>query len=77
MAFNEVAGTNYGYLNRKPSVGTMLDLFGPWPGYVVVEIAVVAGVWALMTWPWVRARRHDDEQPGSELEPSARSETSR
>jgi len=22
-----------------------------------VEIAVVAGVWALMTWPWVRAAR--------------------
>ena len=57
MTFNSVAGTNYGYLNRKPSVGTLLDLFGPWPGYVVVEIAVVATVWALMTWPWVRARR--------------------
>ena len=55
MAFNAVSGTNYGYLNRKPSVGTLLDLFGPWPAYVVVEIAVVAGVWALMTWPWVRA----------------------
>ena len=36
MTFNSVAGTNYGYLNRKPSVGTLLDLFGPWPGYVVV-----------------------------------------
>ncbi len=56
MAFNAVVGTNYGYLNRKPAVGTLLDLFGPWPGYVVVEVAVVAGVWALMTWPWVRVR---------------------
>jgi hypothetical integral membrane protein (TIGR02206 family) len=57
MPFNAVTGTNYGYLNRKPSVGTLLDLLGPWPGYVVVEVAVVAGVWALMTWPWVRVRR--------------------
>jgi hypothetical integral membrane protein (TIGR02206 family) len=57
MTFNAVTGTNYGYLNRKPAVGTLIDLFGPWPGYVVVEIAVVAGVWALMTWPWVRAAR--------------------
>ncbi len=56
MAVNAVVGTNYGYLNRKPAVGTLLDLFGPWPGYVVVEVVVVAGVWALMTWPWVRVR---------------------
>jgi hypothetical integral membrane protein (TIGR02206 family) len=57
MTFNAVSGTNYGYLNRKPAVGTLLDFFGPWPGYVVVEIAVVAGVWALMTWPWVHAAK--------------------
>jgi hypothetical integral membrane protein (TIGR02206 family) len=58
IVFNAVAGTNYGYLNRKPSVGTLLDLFGPWPGYVVVEVLVIAGVWALMTWPWVRPPDH-------------------
>ena len=61
VAFNAVSGTNYGYLNRKPAVGTLLDLFGPWPGYVVVEVAVIAGVWALMTWPWVRGGVHDDQ----------------
>ena len=54
MSFNAVTGTNYGYLNRKPAIGTLLDLFGPWPGYVVVEVAVVAAVWALMTWPWTQ-----------------------
>jgi hypothetical integral membrane protein (TIGR02206 family) len=54
MTFNAMTGTNYGYLNRKPAVGTVLDLVGPWPGYVVAEVVVVAGVWALMTWPWVR-----------------------
>jgi hypothetical integral membrane protein (TIGR02206 family) len=56
MAFNAVTGTNYGYLNRKPAAGTLLDLLGPWPGYVLVEVVVVATVWALLTWPWVRVR---------------------
>ncbi len=42
MVFNALTDTNYGYLNRKPSVSSPLDLLGPWPGYVVVEIAVIA-----------------------------------
>ncbi len=53
-AFNVVADTNYGYLMRKPSSGSALDLLGPWPWYVVAEIAIVAVAWALMTWPWAR-----------------------
>src|SRR5690349_10779246 len=28
MPFNAITGTNYGYLNRKPSVGSLLDLLG-------------------------------------------------
>lgn len=52
MAFNAVADTNYGYLARKPDVASLLDWFGPWPVYVLVEAAVVIGGWALITWPW-------------------------
>lgn len=55
-AFNEVAGTNDGYLQRKPSNGSFLDLLGPWPVYVLAEVAIVATIWALMTWPWTRVR---------------------
>lgn len=49
-AFNIAADTNYGYLVRKPSGSSILDLFGPWPWYVVQEIAVVVVGWAGMTW---------------------------
>lgn len=56
MGLNFVIGSNYGYLNGKPSVHSALDLLGPWPWYVLVEVVLVIGVWALMTWPWNRSR---------------------
>jgi hypothetical integral membrane protein (TIGR02206 family) len=58
LAFNAIAGTNYGYLNAKPPTASVLDLLGPWPVYLLVEIVVVMVVWALMTWPWERTRSH-------------------
>lgn len=63
---NSVLGTNYGFVNRKPETPSVLDLFGPWPVYLVVEIVVVAAVWALMTWPWTRScQRTAPRQPVS------------
>ncbi|WP_161605270.1 YwaF family protein [Pimelobacter simplex] len=47
-AFNVVADTNYGYLVRKPGT-SILDLLGPWPWYVLEEIAIVVVAWALLT----------------------------
>ena len=52
--FDVLTDTNYGFLVEKPSSSSILDFFGPWPVYVLVEIALIAGVWALMTWPWTR-----------------------
>lgn len=52
--FNVALGTNYGFVNRKPAGGSVLDLLGPWPLYVVLEVLIVAAVWSLMTWPWTR-----------------------
>ena len=54
LTFNTIAGSNYGFLNRKPNTPSLLDLFGPWPVYVVVASVLIAIIWALMTWPWHR-----------------------
>lgn len=52
LTFNSIAGTNYGFMNRKPGTPSLLDLFGPWPVYVVVATVLILVVWSLMTWPW-------------------------
>lgn len=54
--FNLAAGTNYGYLLRKPR-NSVLDLFHDWPWYVAEEIVLIATGWALMTWVAQRSVR--------------------
>jgi uncharacterized membrane protein YwaF len=54
LTINQALGTNYGYLSRKPAGGSFLDLLGEWPWYLLVVLALLASVWALITWPWVR-----------------------
>ena len=53
---NLIAGTDFGYLNSKPDTGSVLDLLGPWPWYLLGEVVIILGGWALITWPWVRWR---------------------
>jgi len=57
LVFNSIAGTDYGFLNRKPANASLLDLLGPWPFYVLAEVVIVGAIWALMTWPWELKRR--------------------
>jgi hypothetical integral membrane protein (TIGR02206 family) len=52
LCLNPLLDANYGYVSGKPSEATVLDVLGPWPLYVVAEIAIVAVGWALITLPW-------------------------
>jgi hypothetical integral membrane protein (TIGR02206 family) len=52
LCLNALLGSNYGYVNGKPSEATVLDVLGPWPWYVVAETAIVMLGWALITLPW-------------------------
>lgn len=70
FGINEVLGTNYGYLQEKPAGGSVLDLLGPWPVYVLAEIAIVAAVWAAMTAAWPATRRAPAPRPDAAPVPS-------
>lgn len=60
---NSALDTNYGYVNAKPSGGSVLDLLGPWPWYLIVATGLLVAVWALITWPWERLRAKAGQPP--------------
>ncbi|MBB5152730.1 YwaF family protein [Saccharopolyspora phatthalungensis] len=57
LAFNAWAGTNYGFVSRKPDNPSLLDVMGGWPWYLGVGVAIGLAAWALLTWPWTRTPR--------------------
>jgi hypothetical integral membrane protein (TIGR02206 family) len=67
FTFNSIAGTNYGFLNARPATGSLLDVLGPWPWYLVPAAALMFGAWALMTWPWVHPDRRRDTEVGGRV----------
>jgi hypothetical integral membrane protein (TIGR02206 family) len=64
MCVNALLGSNYGYVNGKPSEATVLDVPGPWPVYLVAEMVIVLVGWALITLPWTGLpRRRSEAEP--------------
>jgi hypothetical integral membrane protein (TIGR02206 family) len=72
LLFNEIAGTDYGFLNGKPATPSLLDVLGPWPVYIMSATVLILIVWALMTWPWQRAQGRQTPRTGCGSTPASR-----
>lgn len=57
FTFNIITGTDYGYLNRKPSSASLFDVMGGWPLYLLVSFVAMMVIWAMITVPWTATKR--------------------
>ncbi len=59
IALNALLGTNYGFLNGKPSVPTLFDYMGPYPWYLVTLNLIALSLYVLLLLPfwWTRKKR--------------------
>ena len=61
---NWLAGTNFGYLARKPDQPSLLDALGPWPYYILGMEAMMLGSFVVLYAPFAVARLQQTQAGG-------------
>jgi len=56
-AVDAATGGNYLYLRHAPGVHSLLDLFGPWPWYVLGASALALVIFLILDLPFILGRR--------------------
>lgn len=60
LPVNQLTGGNYLFLSRKPMGGSLLDLLGPWPWYLLSLEAVALLIFTLLYLPFIPGRSRQD-----------------
>ena len=53
---NVIIGSNYSYTMQKPPGGSILDLMGPWPWYILAGEGVMVLLFLLLMLPWIKMK---------------------
>jgi hypothetical integral membrane protein (TIGR02206 family) len=72
ISINALIGRNYGFLNAKPEVHTMMDYMGPAPWHLVTLNVVACTFYALLLLPFRNGWR---PAPAEETQPGAPNDT--
>lgn len=59
MLIDYLVGANYMFLMHKPHAGSPLDMFGPWPKYLLPLVGMTFAVFVLAYLPWIIINRKD------------------
>lgn len=61
---NLALGTNFGFLMHKPDQGSLLEVMGPWPWYVLALIVLAGVLFCLLSLPYRGASGGKHNRPG-------------